>query len=160
MALPERRIHEVFQASVLIKGALAAIECLSGLLVAVTSTQEIRSLVDRLARLELIEDRSEFIANHLSAWAQSLSVQSQHFYAFYLLSHGAVKLTLVIGLLMGRLWAYPASLVLMTVFIAYQLYRYSYTHSLWLIALTIFDIFVIGLIWHEYRLLRRHPPTQ
>jgi uncharacterized membrane protein len=69
-------------------------------------------------------------------------------------------LALVIGLLMNRLWAYPASLAVLGLFIAYQLYRYSYTHGFGLIVLTVFDIFVIGLIWHEYRLIRRHLPTE
>jgi uncharacterized membrane protein len=44
-------------------------------------------------------------------------------------------------------------------FIAYQLYRYSYTHEIALILLTVFDLFVIALAWHEYRLLRKHLPT-
>jgi uncharacterized membrane protein len=158
--MQERRIHEVFQVSILIKGALAAVECLSGLALAVTSTAGIRALVDRLAQAELFEDRGDFIANQLLAWAQTFSVQSQHFYAFYLVSHGAVKLALVVGLLMGRLWAYPASLVVMTLFIIYQLYRYSYTHGVGLIVLTVFDLFVIALIWHEYQLIRRHLPVE
>ena len=158
--MQEKRIHEVFQASVLLKGVFAAIECLSGLALAVASPAGIRSLVDRLAEARLIEGRGEFIAGHLLAWTQTFSVQSQHFYAFYLLSHGAVKLAVVVGLLMGRLWAYPASLVVLTLFVAYQLYRYSYTHSLGLIALTLFDLVVIALIWHEYRLIRRHLPVK
>jgi uncharacterized membrane protein len=44
-------------------------------------------------------------------------------------------------------------------FIAYQLYRYSYTHEIALVALSIFDLFVIALAIHEYRLLRKHLPT-
>ena len=91
---------------------------------------------------------------------QTFSVQTQDFYAFYLLSHGVVKLALVVGLLMNRLWAYPASLGVMTLFIAYQLYRFSYTHGVGLIALTVFDLFVIALIWHEYRLIRHHLPVK
>ena len=63
-----------------------------------------------------------------------------------------VKLALVIGLLRNKLWAYPASLVGTGLFILYQLYRYSYTHGFGLIVLTIFDVFVMWLIWHEYRL--------
>jgi uncharacterized membrane protein len=45
-------------------------------------------------------------------------------------------------------------------FIVYQLYRFSYTHGIGLIALTAFDIFVMCLIWHEYGLVRRHLPTK
>ena len=158
--MQERRIHQIFQVSVLLKGVHAAIECVGGLLLAFTSTTAIVSLVKRMTQEELIQDRGDWVANHLLAWAQSFSVEAQHFYAFYLLSHGLVKLALVGGLLMRKLWAYPASLVVLTLFIAYQLYRFSYTHSPGLILLTLFDLVVIGLVWHEYRLLRHHLPVE
>jgi len=88
------------------------------------------------------------------------TIGTQHFYAFYLLSHGIIKAALVIGLLRNKLWAYPASLVVLGIFIVYQLYRFSYTHGFGLIVLTVFDVFVMGLIWHEYRLVRRHRTPQ
>ena len=158
MAVQEKHIHQVFLVSLSLKGAHAAIEILGGLMLAVTSTQALRALVERVTQQEFAE--GDFIANHLLAWAQTFSVQAHHFYAFYLISHGLVNFGLVVGLLMGRLWAYPASLVVMTLFIVYQLYRYSYTHGFGLIVLTVLDIIVIGLVWHEYRLVRRHLPTQ
>ena len=92
-------------------------------------------------------------------FAEAFSVQKHDFYAFYLLSHGLVKLVVVAGLLKEKLWAYPASFVIFGAFIAYQLYRYSYTHDLSLILLSIFDLFVIVLAVHEYRLVKRHLPT-
>lgn len=79
------------------------------------------------------------VATHLLSWAQHFSVETKAFYAFYLVSHGVVKLFLVIGLLRNKLWAYPASLVVLGLFIAYQLYRFSYTHGFGLIVLTLFD---------------------
>jgi uncharacterized membrane protein len=96
------------------------------------------------------------VARHLLGYAQSFSIDSQHFYAWYLLSHGMVKLLLVAGLLRRQMWSYPASIVVMMLFIAYQLYRYSYTGSVGLLVLSAFDVVVIWLIWHEYRLVRRH----
>ena len=158
--MQERSIHQIFQVSILLKGAHAVVECIGGVALAVTSTDAIRALVDRLTQDELLHDHSDFVANQLLAWAQTFSVQTHDFYAFYLLSHGVVKLALVVGLLLGRLWAYPASLAVLGLFIAYQLYRYSYTHSLGLIVLTIFDLVVIALIWHEYRLVRHHLPVE
>jgi uncharacterized membrane protein len=65
-------------------------------------------------------------------------------------------MVLVAGLLRNKLWAYPASLVVLGAFIAYQIYRYTYTQAFGLIALTVFDSIVMALIWHEYRLVRRH----
>ncbi|GAC1575862.1 MAG: hypothetical protein NVS3B5_07120 [Sphingomicrobium sp.] len=46
----------------------------------------------------------------------------------------------------AKLWAYPASLVVMGLFIIYQLYRFSYTHGVGLILLTVFDLIVIALV--------------
>jgi uncharacterized membrane protein len=156
----EKQIHQIFEVSILLKGAHALVECASGIVLAFVSTSAIVHLVNRFTQEELVQDPRDFLATHLLGWAQTFSVQAQHFYAFYLLSHGAVKLMLVAGLLRGKPWAYPASLAVLGLFIAYQLYRYSYAHSAGLIVLTIFDVIVIGLIWHEYRLVRRHLPVR
>jgi uncharacterized membrane protein len=67
-----------------------------------------------------------------------------------------IKVVLVAGLLRERLWAYPVSILALAGFIAYQLYRYSYTQGLGLILLTLLDIIFVGLILHEWRELRRH----
>ena len=77
------------------------------------------------------------------------------FATFYLLSHGIVKLFLVAGLLRNKAWAYPASLAVLGLFIAYQLYRLTFAFSIALVLLTVFDFVVIWLIWHEYRLVLR-----
>ena len=156
----ERRIHQIFEVSVLLKGTHALIECIGGLALAFISSGTISTLVNTLTQEELIEDPDDFVAMHLRVLAQNLSVSSRHFYAFYLLSHGSVKIFLVIGLLKNKLWSYPASLAVMSLFIAYQLYRFIYTRSLGLIVLTVFDLLVMVLVSHEYRLLRRHSPVK
>lgn len=153
----ERRIHQIFEISILLKGAHALIECIGGLALVFVSTSAITNLVNALTQHELSEDPHDFVAAHLLALAQNFTASTKHFYAFYLLSHGLIKVLLVIGLLRNKLWAYPASLVVLGLFIVYQLYRFSYTHGFGLIVLTLFDLLVIGLIWHEYRLVRRHP---
>ena len=109
----------------------------------------------RLARgADERRDRNDWIATHCST-SHSFSIASTHFYAFYLLSHGVVK---------RRARRRPAAREAVglsgdasscsALFIAYQLYRYSFTHDIGLIVLSIFDLFVIALAWHEYRLLR------
>jgi uncharacterized membrane protein len=156
----ERRIHQIFEISILLKGAHALIECIGGLVLAFVSTSAIPRLVNALTQEELVEDPGDFVATHLLSLAHDYTVSTQHFYAFYLLSHGVIKAALVIGLLRNKLWAYPASLVVLGIFIVYQLYRFSYTRGFGLIVLTVFDLLVMGLIWHEYRLIRRHLPTR
>jgi uncharacterized membrane protein len=156
----ERRIHRIFEVSILLKGAHALVECIGGLALLFVSTSTITSLVNSLTQEELVEDPNDFVAMHLLNLAENFTLSTQHFYAFYLLSHGAIKVLLVIGLLRNKLWSYPASLVVLGLFIVYQLYRFSYTHGLGLVVLTVFDLVVMGLIWHEYRLVRRHLPLE
>lgn len=158
--MKEHRIHQLFEVSVLLKGVHALIECIGGIALALISTNTIAVLANRLTQDELIEDPHDLVATHLLAWAQNFSVGTKTFYAFYLLSHGAVKIFLVVGLLRGKLWSYPASLIVLGLFIIYQLYRFSYTHGAGLVILTVFDVFVMALIWHEYRLVRRHLPMR
>lgn len=158
--MQERRIHEIFEISILLKGGHALIECVGGILLALVSTRAITDFVGRATQYELSEDRNDLVATYLLRWAQGFSIETQQFYAYYLLSHGVVKLLLVIGLLREKYWAYPVSLVVLGLFIAYQIYRYSFTHGPALIVLSIFDIFVMGLVWHEYRLVRHPLPTR
>jgi uncharacterized membrane protein len=143
--MQERRIHQIFITSVLFKGAHALIEIAGGLALYLFSADAIARWLDEI-------DRHSWIARYFP-------LSEQHFYAFYLLGHGLLKSIVVIGLLRERLWAYPASFAVFGAFIAYQLYRYSFTHEIALILLSIFDLFVIALAVHEYRLLRKHLPT-
>ena len=59
--------------------------------------------------------------------------------------------------LVGKQMA-SVALVLFTFFIVYQLHRYTLTHSVSLLLITVVDLVVIGLTWHEYRYLlgKRH----
>jgi len=155
----ERRIHQIFEVSVLLKGAHAAVEAVGGLALALTNNQWIRDLVTQATRSELIEDQRDRIANHLVTRAHGFSIEAQHFYAWYLLSHGVVKLALVAGLLMRKLWAYPATMVVLGLFILYQVYRYKETHGVGLLLLTALDLLVVTLTWHEYKLMRHHLPV-
>ena len=58
-----------------------------------------------------------------------------------------------------KLWAYPATFVVLSLFVAYQLHRFIYMHDPGLIVLSLLDVIVMALAWHEYRLVKRHLPT-
>jgi uncharacterized membrane protein len=66
-----------------------------------------------------------------------------------------IKLAMVAALLRGLLWAYPVSIVVLLGFVFYQLYRFEFTHSWGLMALSLFDLLVIALIVREYLSKRR-----
>jgi uncharacterized membrane protein len=157
--MQEKRIHQIFAVSVSLKGLHAIMEIAGGIALYLTSTATILAWIDRYTADQLGHDPDDWVATHLLRFGQTFSVAQHDFFAFYLLSHGVVKLVLVYGLLKEKLWAYPASFVVFGAFIAYQLYRYSWTHDIGLIVLSIFDLFVIALAVHEYRLLRKRLPT-
>ena len=91
----EKRIHRIFQVSVLLKGAHALVECLGRIALYFITTAEVAAWVNMLTQEELVKDPKDFIANQLLAMAQNLSLGTKSFYAFYLLSHGLAKILLV-----------------------------------------------------------------
>ena len=146
----ERRVHKVFIFSIAIKAADAVLEILAAVVLAVFDAGALTHPIMRLLAKELLhhpEDRLAAWAMHL---VQGFSLNTKTFAALYLASHGAIKLFLMIGLWRNQAWAYPVSLVAFAAFIVYQLYRFTFTQSVFLIVLTVFDLIVIVLIWHEW----------
>ena len=78
----ERRIHQIFKISVLLKGAHALIECIGGLVLTFVSTRAITKLVNALTQEELIRNPNDFVAAHLLSLAQNFTVSTQRFYAW------------------------------------------------------------------------------
>ena len=152
----ERRIHQLFEIGVVFKGIDGVLEAIGGIILLFISPDRIKGVVAALTQHELSEDPRDFIAGHLAQYAQQLSASTKLFEALYLLSHGLIKVFLVWGLLSNKLWAYPASIAFLIAFIGYQLYRYSHTHAIGLILLTVFDLLIIALTWHEYRYVLKH----
>jgi len=156
-SLVEHRLHEIFEFSLLAKGLFAATELLSGIAIYFVSAAWVLAAVNWLVSQEIIEDPTDHLANWLLGLVPGYSVSTQDFWAFYLISHGVVKLLIVAALAMRLLWAYPASIVVLGAFIIYQLDRFVTTGSPFLIALSLFDLVVIWLVWHEYQGMRALP---
>jgi uncharacterized membrane protein len=155
----EKDIHLVFEVSLWFKAAFALSEIIGGIVVYFISQQFLLTVVSLVTQNELMEDPKDFLSHYLIHSAQAFSISSQHFAAFFLFSHGVIKLFLIIGLLREKLWYYPTALVVFALFIVYQLYRFSFMHSLWLLLITLIDILVIWLTWHEWRYLRKRTIT-
>jgi uncharacterized membrane protein len=150
----EQRLHRFFEITLLLKALFAGGEIVAAIGVYIVPLDAVSDFVGAITRAELAAHPNDIVAFHLAAWARSLSVGTQHFVALYLVSHGAVKLWIIIGLLRERLWYYPIALVVFALFVMYQIHRYTLTHSVWLLLITVVDLVVIGLTWHEYRHLR------
>ena len=148
----EHKIYEVFVGAVIIKGLNAILEIALGTLLFFTDIVE--DVVSGLVRNEIIEDPNSFVANYIQSLL-STTPQVQSFGALYIVSHGIVKVFLMAGLLRNKLWAYPATIAVLALFITYQMVRYLNTHSILLIFLSVFDAVVVWLVWHEYKRLQQ-----
>lgn len=151
----QRALHDLFLVTVWIKGAVGLLQLLGGLLLLFMSQGRLIAIAVMLTRPELAEDPTDSIALFLRHSAEQFGHGTQAFASLYLATHGLIKILLVAGLLRRRMWSYPASLWVLGAFVVYQGYRYTQTHSIWLVLLTALDIVVIVLVWREYRLRKR-----
>lgn len=147
----EQVLHEAFELSLALKAVVALSEFMAGIALWLVPNSAFTALAMRLTAQEISEDPSDRLANALLHAAQGFSMQAQDFFALYLASHGAIKLAVVAALFSGALWAYPLALVVLAGFVVYQLYRLSLGLSWPLVGLTLFDLIVMALVWHEYR---------
>ena len=152
--LREKSIHSLFELSLMGKGVIALFEIVAGILAYLVTQQFILNIALAVTQDELAEDPRDYISSYLLHAAQNLSITTRHFTAFFLLSHGVIKMALIVGLVRKIRWCYPAAIVVFAQFIAYQLYRFSFTHSPWLLVINALDCVVIWLTWHEYKVLK------
>jgi uncharacterized membrane protein len=148
-----RIIHTTFKWGIIAKGIDGLFEIIGGVLLLLLRPETIGHLVLLLTQHELSTDPRDIIANYLLRSAGHLSETAKLFGSLYLLSHGIIKILLVISLLNRKLWAYPAAIIFFILFIVYQLYRYSFSHSPWMIFLSVFDGAIVALTWAEYKFI-------
>jgi len=151
----EVSLRGVFRVSLWLKGAHSLLEIFGGLALVFLSHDAIVRMATSLTRAELIEDRRDLVANALRQAAEGFTVDAQSFAAWYLFSHGLIKLVLIAGVLANRRWAYPAFIAAMTFFILYQVYRMSIAVTFPLVAITLLDLVVLFLAWQEYAVVCR-----
>jgi uncharacterized membrane protein len=154
MHIKEKNIHEIFVISLIIKGINSTLQIIGG--TALLFTNKVNAFLSYLIDSEMLENPDDIFSKSIEHILVYISNHSHLYVSVYLLSHGIIKLILVISLLRNKLWAYPATVATVIVFIIYQLYRLTFGYSLFLILLTIFDVFVIWLTLHEYKITKIH----
>jgi len=148
----EKNIRWIFVTGIILKGLNALLEIILGVLFLFTGA--VSNLIVTLTRGELLEDPNDFVATHLQSLLPYINAHAQAFAALYFLIHGLIKVVIVWALLKKKLWAYPTALAVLAVFLAYQLLVFAETASVTLGIISVFDVFFLWLVWHEYRLLK------
>ncbi|HKA13266.1 MAG TPA: DUF2127 domain-containing protein [Candidatus Dormibacteraeota bacterium] len=144
-------LDRTFEVAIVLKGLDGVLEVVGGLILLVVSPETINRVVGALTQHELSQDPHDFIATRILNTAHGLTKGSVLFASLYLLTHGAVKIVLVVALLKNKLWAYPWMIAFLLLFIGYQIYRIVLVPSVALAALTAFDLLVVWLTYREYQ---------
>jgi uncharacterized membrane protein len=140
-----------FQAGITIKGIDGLLEITAAILFLTATPSRVNSILNFLTFHALSRNPNAFIASHLLHASQTIVQNAHYFIFFYLLLHGLSKVILVVALWCNRMWAYPALIILLACFIAYQLYRMTFAPSGLLVFLSCLDGTVILLTWAEYK---------
>ena len=148
-------LHRILELGIFIKGFDAILEMIGGVLFWFASNLTIHQLIITLTQHELVEDPQDQVANLLRQAIPVISADARLFGTSYLIIHGAVKLGLIIGLVKHKLWAFPTTIGFLSLFIVYQLYRFSFSGSIGLLLLSFFDTIFAILIWREFRLMKK-----
>lgn len=151
-AQEEKEIREIFVVGITLKAVGAFFETVLGLLLMFTNV--VTSIVFFLMRWSLVDDPDNYFISHLHSLA-TLSAHAQFLGGVYLLSHGIVKLFLMIAVLLNKVWAYPASIGVLALFMIYEIVRYVQTFSVPTGLLFLFDGIIVILLAHEYLLMRK-----
>ena len=145
----EKEIREVFDITLILKGLHALVEVVGGLFLYFTSTATILNFVNFFVADEIKEDSGDTISNYFIHLAEHFSGSTKTFAVLYLIVHGVINSIILFGLWKEKMWSYPVSFIVLGSSIIYELYRFTFTHSIWLLVLTVLDIVVIFLVWHE-----------
>jgi len=150
-------LHQIFRIGILLKGLNAFCEVVGGIALLYFSTSAIQEWITRLVTPILGKHPDSFLANLGLTFSSSITPKGQAFAAWYLLSHGIIKLMVVFCLVRGWFWAYPVAIVVFVGFMIFQTWEYVMgSHSWTYIALDIFDGFIIWLTVNEWRHARHH----
>lgn len=148
-------LDRLFRISIFIKGVDSLLETIGGFLLLILSPSAISGFVKLILQHELLEDPNDFIGNLIVNLSAHLSASAQLYGAIYLISHGIIKLALIIGLWKRKLWTYILAEIVFTIFIIYQVYNFAFSHSILLLVLTLLDMLIVALTWWEYKRLKR-----
>ena len=146
--------HKSFEVGILLKAIDGILEIIGGILLVFLNPVRLNKLIVLLTQHELSENPRDVISGFMIKLSSKFTISTQYFGVIYLISHGAIKLLLIILLWKRKIWAYPLTIISLMLFIVYQIYRYTLYPSSGLIMLTLFDIIMIILTFIEYKRIK------
>ena len=152
-----RRTERLFRIAILVKGIDGAAELIGSIVLLLVPTVAVQGIIHEVLARDLLGPTDGTLARHFVAGTAEFASGNRTFAVVYLGLHGIVKIALVIALLRKWLPAYPVVVLVLMLFVAYELVRAFHTGSIVLPILAVVDIAIIVMIIREYRMLRARP---
>jgi uncharacterized membrane protein len=149
------RTELLFRIAMAVKGIDGLIELIGGIALLLVSQTEVQKVIAAVVTRDLLGPPDGSLTRHFVAGTAEFASGNRTFAVVYLLLHGLLKVALVVALLRHWLPAYPVAIVVLGLFVVYELYRATQTGSVLLPVLAVVDIAVIVLVVREYRALHR-----
>jgi uncharacterized membrane protein len=149
----EKFLHYLFKGTVIFKGFDGVLDVISSIVLTCIPSHNRINILPFLVRKELIEDPNDLLGNYLMSLSQHLLPNIIKFIIFYLAIHGLVKIGMALALWGGNPKLFRIVGIVLAISIGYQMYRFTHTHSILLLILTIIDMLIMFLLRHEYNKL-------
>jgi uncharacterized membrane protein len=149
-----RRTELLFRIALLVKAIDGAVELIAAVVLLLVSGATVHRLIDDVLSRDLLGPPDGSLARHFVAGTAEFASGNRTFAVVYLGLHGVVKLALVAALLRKWMPAYPVAVVVLGLFVIYEIYRATQTGSVLLPVLAAVDVAIIVMIVREYRVLR------
>src|SRR5262249_37250783 len=137
----ERILDLIFLIGVAVKGLDGLVELIGGAILLFVGPTQILGLTRRAFASELAEDPKDPLANVALHSVAHLGTGDARFLAAYLLVHGIVKVAVVVALFVGNRRVYPWAIVVLVLFLIYQVYELVTAPSIGVVVLTALDVF-------------------
>ncbi|WP_242622933.1 DUF2127 domain-containing protein [Pseudonocardia sediminis] len=149
-----RRTEQLFRIALLVKGVDGAAELLGAVALLLISGDLVNRLVTDVLARDLLGPPDGSLARHFVSGTAEFASGNRTFAIVYLALHGVVKLLLVAALLRRWVPMYPVAVVVLGLFVVYEVYRAFTTGSVLLPFLAALDVAIIVIVIREYRALR------
>jgi len=146
--------NSVYDVGILLKGIDGFIEFLTGVLLLIAPGLVHKLLTDVAGKAAVTHHQTfRLIGDYVARLDKELAASGLAFLIIFLLTHGVVKLVLVYCLLKKIVKVYPFALIILGLFLIYQVYAFIQTPSVGLALFSLLDAVIIGLVWREYKIL-------
>jgi uncharacterized membrane protein len=145
--------ERLFKIAMIVKGIDGAVELIGAITLLLVSGGAIQTLINDVISRDLLGPPDGSLARHFVAGTAEFASGNRTFAVVYLGLHGIVKLLLVVALLRKIRPVYPVAVVVLGLFVGYEIYRATQTGSVLLPFLAALDVAIIVLVIREYRAL-------